>query len=63
MVGVSRRVAGKGSPNGLHVYVGAGFKLEMETICFDWGFMYRHKLFLFNLGMGVSDFDSHERKN
>lgn len=57
MVGISKRIAGGYSPNTYYLYAGAGFEFEMTTICFDWGFMYRHKSLLFNLGMGVSDFD------
>lgn len=56
-LGVSKKIFDFDASKKLHIYTGTGFEIEMTTICFDWGFILQHNSLVFNLGMGVSDFD------
>lgn len=57
VLGVSKKIIEFDTTKKLHIYTGTGFEIEMTTICFDWGFILQHNSLVFNLGMGVSDFD------
>lgn len=57
VLGVSKKIFDFDASNKLHIYTGTGFEIEMTTICFDWGFIFQHNSLVFNIGMGVSDFD------